>query len=351
MNVWQVATGDYGRDYSSAFLDYDVMFLGPSDGGSALENPNYYWDGKPNSALNQVWNFAHNPEPGDFVLMRYTNEVIAIGRIPEEPENQYSFQEQFRCVYGWDLCHTRRVTWSNFNIPQIIRNVFANRTQQPSFTLVHNDEVLETIKTIRNEVFDRPLKELPTIDYRIFTEVELGRELFRHGISNKNIEDILKALNQANRLLSWYWSDDNKLARMPSENEVISHLILPIFLGLGWSHQQIAVEWNKVDVAFFKKTPRFSENCVIVLEAKGLGNALGEVLEQPANYITKQSLRNVKLIVVTDGANLFVYPVNGHEGPKEPIGYFNLNNLQHKYILPKNINVVETLVNLQPFSI
>ncbi len=353
MNIWQIATGEYGRDYSSLFLDHDIMILGPSENGNALENAQDYWDGIPNSQCSQVWNFAHQPFPGDFVLMRYNKEVIAIGVIPNESEteNQYTFQKQFGCVYGWDLCHTRRVKWMNKDIPVIVVNIFSERKQQPSFTRVHDETIKQILLDLDYSLFERPLKDLPQIDFRIYTDEELGIELFKHGVSNKNIEDIIKALNQADRLLNWYWSGEKNVGRRPTEHEIVSHIILPIFLGLGWSHQQIAVEWNKVDVAFFKKTPTNAANCIMIIEAKGLGFSLGAILDQPTNYIKNLGLENVKLIVTTDGAEVFVYSVENMKVNQDPIGFFNINHLQREYILPKNISLIETLVKLQPASL
>lgn len=349
MNIWQIATGEAGRDFSSLFFDHDIMILGPSlDLGDALVEPDKYWDGIPNSKNNQVWSFANKPKPGDRVLMRYNKEVIAVGQIPLEPEHQYSFQHQFKCVYGWDLCHTRRVIWTNNNIPTEIKNAFQDRKQQPTFTEVH-DPVSKMVKDYNTKYFDRTLKELPNINYKDYNEDELGRELFKNGISNKNIDDIIKALIQADRLISWYWSKNS--GRYPTENEVVSHIILPIFLGLGWSHQQIAVEWKKVDVALFKTTPTTEDNCIMIIEAKGLGRSLGEVLGQPMDYVKNLKLDNVKIIITTDGANVFVYSVDKNKVNETPVGFFNVNHLQREYILPKNINLVDTLVKLQPTSL
>jgi len=350
MNIWQIASGESGRDYSSLFLDHDIMILGPSlELGDASNDPDKYCDGKPNSNKNQVWSFANKPKPGDRVLMRYNKEVIAVGQIPTEQENQYSFQVQFKCVYGWDLCHTRRVNWTTERLSTIVKNAFIDRKQQPSFTQVHDHSACKAVREMEQYRFNRPLKELPKIDSTNYKQEELGRELFKRGISNKNIDDIIKALNQADRLINWYWSDNS--GRYPTENEVVSHIILPIFLGLGWSHQQIAVEWNKVDVAFFKTTPTVEKNCVMIIEAKGLGNSLGEVLLQPKNYLKKLKLTNVKLIVITDGANIFVYEVVNGKVNDVPVGFMNVNRLQKQYILPKNINAIDTLVKLQPTSV
>lgn len=346
MNVWQIATGETGRDYREVFSDHDVMIIGPSYFDDALLN-NYH-DGISNSAGCQVHNFAHAPRPGDRVLMRFAKEVIGVGQIPVG-EEQYSFNNAFRCVYGWDLCHCRRVIWAENYELNLLSNVYDKVKQKPSFTKVHEDHILKTVRGISSDYFDRPLKELPQIDASIYTEEELGVELFRAGISNKNIEDILKALQQAERLCSWYWSDAS--GRSPSEFEIVAHIIIPLFLGLGWSHQQIAVEWRKIDVAFFKITPTVTDNCIMLLEAKGLGKPLSNVLSQPIKYVNNHNLLNAKCILITDGANLFVYRKENGSWSSNPIGYMNITSLQKEYILPKNISLVDTLVKLQPSTL
>jgi hypothetical protein len=344
MKVWQIATGEPGRDYRELFFDHDIMILGPSHRGNALENS--YADGIPNSAGSQVHNFAHKPESGDRVIMRFAHDVIGIGQIPFEDGPLYSFSETFRCVYGWDLCHCRRVIWSEQYDLGDLATVFHRAKQKPSFTQVHEKHIVQLVRSVDDSHFDRPLKGMPDIDASLYTEETLGVELFRAGVSNKNIDDILKALQQAERLCSWYWSEH--CGRSPSENEVVSHIILPLFLGLGWSHQQMAVEWNKVDVAFFKNTPTTEENCVMVLEAKGLGRALSEVLEQPQGYVHNLGLKNTRYILTTNGANLFVYGRSDGWWNSNPIGYISVSSLQKEYVLPKGINLVDTLVMLQP---
>jgi len=348
MKVWQIATGESGRDYRELFLDHDIMIIGPSHLGDALLNR--YADGVPNSAGSQVHNFAHNPKPGDGVLMRFGKEVIGIGQIPEGDNCQYSFNETFKCVYGWDLCHCRRVIWAeNYELGDLA-DIYRNTKQKPSFTQVHEGHIVGKVCSIDNLWLERPLKEMPDIDSSVYSEEELGVELFRAGISNRNIEGISKALQQAERLCSWYRSR-HSCGRSPTENEIVSHMILPLFLGLGWSHQQIAVEWNKVDMAFFKRTPTTAENCVMVLEAKGLGRALSEVLNQPKSYVKDLGLKDVKYILTTDGADLFVYAKSKDQWNPNPVGYLSISSLQKEYILPKKTNSIDTLVRLQPSAV
>lgn len=345
MKVWQIATGEPGRDYRELFFDHDMMIMGPSHRGDALSNG--YARGSANSPDRQVHSFAHGPKQGDRILMRFAHDVIGVGQVPPGDEYQYSFNEAFKCIYGWDLCHCRRVIWAeNYELGSLA-SVYQNAKQKPTFTQVHEQNIVKIVRDIDNTYFERSPKEIPEIDASIYSDEELGVKLFRAGISNKNINDILVALQQAERLCAWY----PRCGRSPSENEIVSHIILPLFLGLGWSHQQIAVEWNKVDVAFFKKTPTNAENCVMVLEAKGLGKPLSDVLDQPKSYVQSLKLANVKHILTTDGENLFVYEKSGNEWISNPTGYLNVRTLQKQYVVPKNTSLVDTLVNIQPSAV
>lgn len=347
MRVWQIATGEAGRDYRDLFVSHDIMVLGPSHLGNARESP--YRDGVPNSAGNQVHNFAHRPKPGDRVLMRFGREVIGVGEIPAEDDEQYSFDERFRGVYGWDLCHTRRVKWGDGAELGELANVYAQAKQKPSFTGVNETHIREFIEGIDAKYFERPLRDLPDVDPRMYSDDELGVELFKAGISNKNIDDILAAIRQAERLCNWYWSAES--GRYPTEHEVVSHVVLPLFLGLGWSHQQMAVEWQRTDLAFFGRTPTTPENCVMVLEAKGLGTSLGNVLGQPQSYVESLGLDNVRYIVTTDGANLFVYERTGGRWNPDPVAYLSIAYRRREYPLPRGTNFVDTLVRLQPSAL
>lgn len=98
MKVWQIATGEPGRDYRRLFYEYDLMMLGPGNPGDARVVS--YADGAPNSERRQVSQLANGPQPGDRVLMRFAHDVIAAGEIPVGDENQYSHNDTFRCVYG-----------------------------------------------------------------------------------------------------------------------------------------------------------------------------------------------------------------------------------------------------------
>ncbi len=127
MKVWQIATGEPGRDYRRIFYEYDVMILGPGNPGDArIFN---YAIGSANSYYRQIHSFANGPLPGDRVLMRFAHDVIAVGQIPDGEEHQYFHNDTFRCVYGWDLQHCRRVIWAEGIKLGELATVFRNDKQ------------------------------------------------------------------------------------------------------------------------------------------------------------------------------------------------------------------------------
>jgi len=359
MKVFQIAAGEPGRDYRELFFGGDVMILGPAHYGSAETGA--YRDGVPGSSENQVHNFSHKPAPGDRVLLRFGKEIIGVGRIPEPPTDAYSFDETYGSVYGWDLRHTRRVKWAEGVDLAPLAGAYRKAKQKPAFSGVNEPLILEAVRKMPDSAFEGPLAEPLSVDATLYADEELGVALFRAGISNKNIADLIGALRQAQRLLSWYETDASGLGKgkgeRPTENEIVSHVVLPLFLGLGWSHQQIAVEWNRVDMALFSRTPTTPENCAVVIEAKGLGRALGEVIAQPKRYAYDLGLTDARYLVTTDGASLFVYGRSAVDSRDSavwepvPVGFVDLRRLQKEYVLPRGVDPVKTLVGLQPGAV
>jgi hypothetical protein len=323
------------------------MILEPSHLGDATKT--IYDDGVANSSGNQVHRFANGPKPGDRVIMRFANEIIGVGQIPAQKEHQYSFDDKFYRVYGWDLCHCRRVIWAEHYHLGLLADVYIELMQLPSFTQVRDGHIIEMVQSVENSYFKRKLKQMPSVDTSAYTKEELRASLIEEDISNQNIDDIIRALKQVGQLCSWYHLKE-QCGRTPTENEIVSHLIIPLFFGLGWSYQQIAVEWENIDLALFDGTPTANNHCVMVLEAKRLGQPLGDIINQPLRYIKELGLNSVKIIITTDGENLFVYRRKENKWDKDakPVRYISVSRLQKEYILPKGTDLVDTLVMLQP---
>jgi hypothetical protein len=138
------------------------------------------------------------------------------------------------------LCHTRRVVWAGEADLAGFEGVYDHVKQKPSFTAVHASHIVDEAFAFSSENFDRALRPMPEVDTTPYTDEELSVALFRTGIGSRNIEEIFAALRQAKRLCSWYRAADQ--SGRPTDNEVVSPVVLPIFLGLGWSQQQIVAE-------------------------------------------------------------------------------------------------------------
>ena len=215
-NVYQIACGEPGRDYREIFFDNDVMILGPAHKEVFQNNP---FLSKSNSQEYQVNSFCFDPEPGDFIILRFAHEIIGLGKIPKGEDNQYTFQKNFGNVYGWSLYHCRRVMWYKNIDLNPIRNVYSDVKQMPSFSDDDNEKIKGFINNIYHNPYNRRLYKMKYIDISIYSEEEFGIELFKAGISNNNIFLINQAIKQANRLLNWYWSGEEVSGRYPTESD------------------------------------------------------------------------------------------------------------------------------------
>jgi hypothetical protein len=346
MNIWQIAAGEPHRYFDELFFQYGIMIIGPSHLGSALNGS--YGGGKGVSKGNQVHAFANEVRLGDRVVIRKRDQIVGVGSI--QIGAKYQFVEQFGCILGWDLCHVWNVSWAeDSSICLQIPNPFLDRKQIPTFTKIHNADTVGFITNLPEEVFRaKEFKLSPTVSKQLSYD-ELRLKLFQRGVASIQIENIVVALRQCRQLSDWYSGSEHSAGR-PTEHEVVSHMVLPLLLALGWSHQQIAVEWNKVDVALFLKTPTTKENCVGIIEAKGYGQSLGDVFDQPKKYINSLPLTNVSKVIITDGPNLFIHNRDKHSlsFDAEPSGYINLTYLTDNYIMPQGLSAIEALIQMLP---
>lgn len=126
-------------------------------------------------------------------------------------------------------------------------------------------------------------------------------------------------------------------------------MILPLFIALGWSEQLLAVEWSKIDLAGFRKTPTVAANCVVICEAKGLGHGLEGVLDQAIRYYRTLELGQCRKIVLTDGLRLYAYSrADGSIFDENASGYVNFEKIREGHIAPRGTNAIATLFDLTP---
>lgn len=353
--VWQVAAGEPGRNYTFLFLKYDIMFLGPGRYGPYRDEvyrpliERGIWTSQ---KIGTIKRFATKVKPGGIVLLRNGHSVVSIGVVAE---NGYEHDETFDDVLGWDLQHVQRVIWQDHltgELEQIQRKspLFGNiRGPMPMFTSVNNRQIRDRVENLFGQCRTRALKPMPE---RIPPPLELDElcaELFSKGLPNEAVDKVILAIQRQRRLAKWY-DEYGKKSDRPTEHEVVAHMILPLLLALGWSEQLLAVEWHKIDLAAFLCTPTTAENCCLVCEAKGLEHALQQkVLIQAVNYTNKLRLNNCKNILLTDVIRLYLYErqENG-EWNQVPVGYLNVKLIRTDHIAPERTNAVKTIMALTP---
>jgi len=281
--IWQISGGPTSRSYVDVFLKYGVGLIGPGDAGE--------W--KPERDDNEfeggfVRRFASEGKAGDIFLLRTgISKIAAIGIMVSE----YLYLNQFDDVNGWDLQHAHRVRWSV--LPEeydFVKPVFgANPTR---FSRTWDKEVIDYTERFLNSPplhwQTAPLPELPIEESKL------------EEIPNY-LQGIIAVIND---LAPLFW-DRQAFGDHPSEDELVSHFVVPFLRSLGWPPEWVAVKWRYIDIAVFKDLPRTPENCFFIIEAKRLGQGVEGALDQAKSYVRQLGLSCD--IVVTDGIRYRMY--------------------------------------------
>ncbi len=358
-NVWQIAAGEQGRYYDNLFIEHNVMFMGPGDFGRFDDT--IYSEQVSKCQItghkkNQIRRFVNDPKEGDIVLLRKGLAVTAIGLVSSD---NYRWDSGFDDVYGWALQHTRRVVWHTSNESTLkeiqrfstqsgkyLKPLFGDRKQIPTFTGVTDASIIGPIEHLFEDLRLLDLRPLDLSVPEPLSLDEFGERLFREGLANDSVEQVISAIRRQRRLGKWYNTTLGQ--NRPAEHEVVAHMILPLMLGLGWSEQLLAVEWQKVDLAGFSSTPTTNENCILVCEAKHMRHPLTPAFDQAKSYINKLGLLHCRRIMLTDGLRMYLYEKRIGSWEDEPSGYANVNLLRTNHLAPKGTNAVETFMRLNP---
>lgn len=258
--LWQVGAGDTDRNYGTVCLKYNVMIVGPGRPGPYTEEL-YAEAGDIKNSIRRFYDAAK----GDVVLLRIgTGEVLAVGEIMDE---QPQWLEAFGDVDGWDLQHTRRVRWFEGSNKSFPSQTFGTRAR--TFAGVASEPIHKWLTQLQmnSSARQRRLSSLPTPGSRLGT-TELAGRLFIEGLGSEYVDRLVSVLGSIQRVAAWYQNESKRPAGRPSETETIRYLVIPLLFSLGWSEQTCAIEWKRVDVALFAKTPSTDETLACVVEAK-----------------------------------------------------------------------------------
>ena len=119
------------------------------------------------------------------------------------------------------------------------------------------------------------------------------------------------------------YQDSEKFGTIPTEDELVAHLVVPFLKALGWPAELIGIKWRYVDVTLFRTLPRTPENCHLIIEAKRLGAGVEAALEQARGYLEDLDIR--RDVIVTDGVRYRLY---SHEENYQGVAYANLHRLK-----------------------
>lgn len=301
MDIWQISPPKPVVDsVANYFMRYGVALLWP--GNSGRWSPAWY----ANNFATYDWIkwFAETVSIGDAILLRTgPSQIRAIGLVAEE----YSYDDRFDDVHGFDLQHCRRVRWCK--LPQDYdfgESVFT----RGRFSRVRKTSVCQYVRDFiaspPNQWQETSLPELPA--------------------EEPALQDIPASLMgiiaQAQDLFGLFF-DENNFGEPPMEDELVAHFVVPFLRCLGWPPECIAVKWKYIDLALFVSLPRTAQNCTLVIEAKRLGVDVEGALEQAKEYV--KSLGTPCDIVVTDGIRYRMY---SYDDGFTPIAYANLIRLK-----------------------
>jgi hypothetical protein len=302
--VWQVGGGQPNGLYIDELIKYGVALIGPGAAGkwnSELSDDDFGGSG--------VRRFATEPGLGDIILLRSGRSTVhAIGLIASE----YLYLPQFDDVNGWDLQHGRRVRWFRLPAPHVFST--------PAFGA--NPRRFSGIYTDAAITYARSFVHSPPTDW----QVAALRALPDPEPELSPIpEAIAGIVGLAADLAAIYW-DSERFGEYPCEAEMLAHYTIPLLRTMGWSPENIAVQWHSIDICVFRNLPRVPENIQFIIEGKRLGHGIEGVLEQAKGYAA--ALGVTCDLIVTDGLRYRLYEYDGKQKDFLPAAYANLPSLK-----------------------
>ncbi len=282
------------------FIRHGVALMGPGDAGPwsrDVYRHDYAGD-------NRIKKFAADMADGDAILLRTgPAQIRAVGLVV----GPYAYESRFDDVHGFDLQHCRRVRWCK--LPQDYQ-LGGSAFTKGRFSRVQESQVREYVS--------RFLASPPTH----------WRQAPLPGLPLEEppwdgVPPTIAGITAQAQDLSPQLEDRRNFGEAPSEAELVCHFVVPLLRALGWPPELIAVEWRDVDVAAFRKLPRASENCQLLIEAKRPGADVEVALEQVRGYAQELGIRSD--VIITDGIR---YRMFAGAGYLEPVAYANLNRLR-----------------------
>lgn len=333
-NFWQIAAGDARSSHAEVCFKWSVIFQGPGYAGSWPDCvPRLVQDGWSKRTLSNLKRFAEDVKLGDLVVLHAgSKHALGVGEVV----GPYSWHRAFLDAGAHDLGHLRRVRWlwqtrDKGKPPELPFN------QTLGLRRLDSQPVKRWLATL--PLAESPataLPELPADDGDCLTPGAVADFLYSQGISPDSIGRTLKVIAAVRQHAYAY-----RRGNLPPERETLAHMVLPLFQALGWTPQQMALEWNRMDLALFRCLPRTDENLEMVVEVKRLyAPNLMTAARQAERYA--RHYPSCHRLVVTDGVRYGVY--QRERDSFALYTYMNLAELRKNYPLYECNGAKETLL-------
>jgi hypothetical protein len=323
MNYWQIAVGDGSRDYSDVFFKFGVILVGHGRYGNYFENKELY-TGPDLPAFIRV--FSEMIQEEDLVILKKPHgkqwEILAVGQV----KSDYSYEEVFGDVDGWDLQHCRRVHWK-----KPAKHAIVEGLRRGTLSKVNKAELKGISAEIweKGEESDKPLQSLPKPQKEIQLD-QLIDSLMVFGLSANNAELITNTIRKLKRLANWY----NSQGRDVGEHEIRTFLIAPLITALGWAEQRIKIEWHNLDLVIFDQPYSDGAEPKIIIESKRLWDGLLYAPDQARKYA--KNFEKCDYFIVTDGIRYKLFECGKRDW--QYAAYVNLLSLKERHPIFEQVN-------------
>jgi len=340
MKYIQLASGDKTRDYSEVMFRFGVAMVGSGDPGRLSDETRLVFKER------KEWyklSWLDEVQEGDRIVLHPSRrEIIAVGEVISKNDSVYQYSNTFADIDGWDLQHFVYVKWKSIEL-SFDGIVLSRRTVDP----LDKDEVVSLIdEQWDSAMLIHPSHGISVEQPDLLTQDGIENHLIAKGMRIVDAENTVRTLSQVRKLANWYLSKGDEFPS--SEHEIRAFLVLPLLFALGWSHQQVSVEYSHMDILLFndheRKEPR------ILVETKSLFSGSHYAHEQAKNYlITKAKvLEGVRKVIITDGLTYWLYMADSMDSPHAYFSLRTFKTLNPAY--PEVKGALEFIENLLPFT-
>lgn len=271
---------------------------------------------------------------GDLILLRKgADKVIAVGEAVERDGEKHGIDKKsgwLRDFDGWSLPYYHHVDWYRLTSPKNIEGTYRRAIEKSrSHKESHKEFAEEKIKD--NEALEvKPLPE-PVDEVE---DNQIINHLITEGLRPADAEKLTDTFGRIRRLAEYYRKKGKKI----KEHETRTFLVIPLLIALGWSEQQIKIEYSAedgaIDVACFDRPFHKKDNrqCKLLIETKGIKRGLDYAINQVKDYA--DNFNDCNVIAVSNGFCYKVFRmVNEGENKFKITAYLNLLSPTEKFHL------------------